>query len=140
MQFSLTTRNLYMHTSSCYVLFKQAVHYVLSHPEERTWAVINLEHTELDSIDYTLRLNYTTVPNTNIITDFLSVGLDTHYQRYYLSGFLTLQQTIDAFLFNRTVSMSNAATASPAAAAALADTYMCKPPQVSCFVGLHEAR
>jgi hypothetical protein len=73
---------------------------------ERTWALLDLTDwpTNGDSMDvqYKIRMNYTTLPNTNEIIDFVSVGLNTEYQQYYLSGFLTLQQTLNEFAFSYT--------------------------------------
>jgi hypothetical protein len=81
-----------------------AVQYVLDNTAaERTWAVIVIDDASSGSVDYTIRLNYTTVPNTNIILDWLAVGLDTHYERYYLSGFLSLQHTIDQWAYSYTL-------------------------------------
>ena len=41
-------------------------------------------------------MNYTVVPSTNWVVRFVALGLDTKYQRYHLSGFLTLQESRDA--------------------------------------------
>jgi ATP-binding cassette subfamily A (ABC1) protein 3 len=46
-------------------------------------------------------MNFTTVPNTNEITNYVSIGLNKDYQMYYLSGFLTLQRTINEFAFSQ---------------------------------------
>jgi hypothetical protein len=45
-------------------------------------------------------MNYTTIPNTNEIVNYVSIGLNPGYQQYYLSGFLTLQRTINEFIFS----------------------------------------
>jgi hypothetical protein len=42
-------------------------------------------------------MNSTTLPNTNEITRWVSIGLSTNYQRYFFSGYLTLQRTINEF-------------------------------------------
>ena len=52
------------------------------------------------ALRYAIRLNYSTVPNTNFIRNFLGVrGLDSRYQRYYFSGFVTLQALVDDYAF-----------------------------------------
>ena len=37
------------------------------------------------------------VPSTNWVVAFIALGLDRRYQRYHLSGFLTLQQLVDEY-------------------------------------------
>ncbi len=46
-------------------------------------------------------MNSTTLPNTNRITRLKSVGLDKDYQKYFLSGHLTLQRTVNEFAILR---------------------------------------
>lgn len=53
-----------------------AVAYALDHLEERTWAVINLEEAVDGRVDYTIRMNFTVVPNTNTVVDMIAIGLD----------------------------------------------------------------
>ncbi|CAJ1947143.1 unnamed protein product [Cylindrotheca closterium] len=69
--------------------------------EERTWALLDFANfdREQDSNSYQIRLNYTTVPNVNEITNWANIGLSRRYQRYYLSGYMTLQRTINEFAF-----------------------------------------
>jgi len=55
---------------------------------------------EKDDLKFTIRMNYTTLPNTAQIVKWFSLGLDRSYQRYYLSGFLTLQRTLNEFAFH----------------------------------------
>lgn len=88
----------------------EAMDYVMDHVNsERTWAVIDLAQLKNSNSDagdgeeenggsFTIRLNYTTVPNTNLIENYVASGLSTRYQRYYLSGYLTLQRTINDFV------------------------------------------
>ncbi|CAM9602166.1 unnamed protein product [Ectocarpus fasciculatus] len=78
-----------------------AVAYALDHLEERTWAVIALDEAADGRVDYTIRVNFTTVPNTNTVVDMIAIGLDPSFRSYYLSGFLTLQTTLDRFMFSR---------------------------------------
>jgi hypothetical protein len=66
---------------------------------ERTWALLNFRNLSAMHLDYSIRLNYSTVPNTNEITKWLARGLDTDYQRYITSGYLTLQSLVDEYAF-----------------------------------------
>jgi len=76
--------------------------------EERTWAVIDLsqlhdssdEHNADKGGSFTIRLNYTTVPNTALVENYVASGLSTRYQRYFLSGYLTLQRTLNEFVMS----------------------------------------
>jgi hypothetical protein len=42
-------------------------------------------------------MNSTTLPNTNEITKWVSIGLNRDYQKYYFSGHLTVQRTVNEF-------------------------------------------
>jgi ATP-binding cassette subfamily A (ABC1) protein 3 len=66
---------------------------------ERTWALLDFSQFNLEeeSSAFKIRMNYTTVPNTARITRWASIGLNDRYQRYYLSGYMTLQRTINEF-------------------------------------------
>lgn len=79
------------------------VQYILDNLDEYALALIVLQRVNLDgdgeSIKYSIRQNYTTLPNTNQIVNWISIGLDTQYQAYLLSGFLTLQSTVDEWIF-----------------------------------------
>ena len=57
----------------------EAVAYALDHLEERTWAVIALEEAVEGRVDYTIRMNFTVVPNTNTVVDMIAIGLDPRY-------------------------------------------------------------
>lgn len=76
-----------------------ALTYINANLDERTWALIHFGDT-LDQVS--LRFNSTVVPNTNQIVDYNSIGLNTAYQQYFLSGFLTLQRTVTEYHFNVT--------------------------------------
>ena len=57
-----------------------------------------------------MRMNSTTLPNTNSITSWISIGLNTEYERYFFSGYLSLQRTVNEFAIWRssnTVSSTN---------------------------------
>lgn len=69
-----------------------AVRYALLHQaEERSWAVIVFNALTPHRLNYSIRLNYSTIPNTYFITNEIARAIDTQYEQYYLSGFLTLQ-------------------------------------------------
>lgn len=79
-----------------------ALTYVNSNLNNRTWAIIDLSgYVNDQDISYKIRMNYTTLPNTNLIVNFISIGLDRKYERYYLSGYLTLQRTLNEFAMAR---------------------------------------
>lgn len=86
-----------------------AVDYIETHLDEPTWALIVLDKAEPTNLDFTIRMNYTSVPNTYILVDWYSMGLNKNYQTYILSGFSTLQQTVNEWMFNYTVSSMTAA-------------------------------
>jgi ATP-binding cassette subfamily A (ABC1) protein 3 len=80
-----------------------ALKFINKNLNERTWALLDFTDGALEEDDfrYKIRMNYTTVPNTNEITNFVSIGLNTDYQMYYLSGYLTLQRTLNEFVFSQ---------------------------------------
>jgi len=106
-----------------------AVSYVLDHEAvERAWAVLVFyslpEAAELPqsstarpapSLRYAIRMNYSTVPNTNWLENSIGQGLDATYQTYYMSGFLTLQALVDEYAFNASGATSAGATIPPPA-------------------------
>lgn len=61
-----------------YYIYEQedAIAYALDHLEERTWAVIALDEAADGLVDYTIRMNFTVVPNTNTVVDMIAIGLD----------------------------------------------------------------
>jgi len=67
--------------------------------EERTWALLDFTDFDLeqDSSSFQIRMNYTTLPNVNQVTNWAATGLNRRYQRYYLSGYMTLQRTVNEF-------------------------------------------
>lgn len=48
----------------------------MDHLEEHTWAVIALDEAEQGRVDYTIRMNFTVLPNTNEVVDMITIGLD----------------------------------------------------------------
>eukprot|EP01041_Mallomonas_annulata_P006632 gene6631-13438_t len=90
---------------------ESAIKFILDNPSERTFALIVIESATPNNVDYTIRMNYTTLPNTNQVTNNYALGLQVIYQRYTTSGFLTLQNTIDEWAFQYT-NTSSASTRS----------------------------
>ena len=86
-----------------------AVNYIETHLNKPTWALIVLNKAKTSSLDFTIRMNYTTVPNTFAIFDQYSQGLNKNYQTYILSGFSTLQRSVNEWMFNYTMTSSTAA-------------------------------
>jgi hypothetical protein len=86
----------------------KAIRYIQNHLGEYTWALIVIHSIDPSNINYEIRLNYTTLPNTNEVVNWISIGLDTTYQRYYLSGFLSLQDVIDQWAFQYVNNMNAA--------------------------------
>mmetsp|Transcript_4477 Transcript_4477/g.10555 ORF Transcript_4477/g.10555 Transcript_4477/m.10555 type:complete len:2546 (+) Transcript_4477:319-7956(+) len=79
-----------------------ALNYIdATNKEERTWALLDFSNFDLEQesndLSYEIRMNYTTVPNVNRVTNWASIGLSRRYQRYYLSGYMTLQRTVNEF-------------------------------------------
>jgi uncharacterized membrane protein len=78
---------------------EQAISYILGHLEERTLCLVVLTELDDQGIRYKIRMNYTTLPNTNEIVNELSVGLNTDYQLYITSGFMSVKDSIDRWVF-----------------------------------------
>lgn len=70
------------------VLQEAAVEYALDHLEERTWAVIALNEADSGRVDYTIRMNFTVLPNTHERVDMIAVGLDYRYIHIYIHTLL----------------------------------------------------
>jgi ABC-type multidrug transport system ATPase subunit len=92
----------------------KAVRYINDNVNEPTWALVDLTNSfpsasltksDLDNVSFTLRMNYTTIPNTSFKVNPYKPGLNPEYQKYYLSGFLTLQRTLQEFAFAQAVSV-----------------------------------
>jgi ABC-2 family transporter protein len=101
-----------------------AVQYIEEHNfDERLWALIDFSQWHHDvpangetldngvsdgdedsdiplHVKYKIRMNQTTLPNTDEIVNYHSIGLNPDYQKYYLSGYLTLQRTLNDFAFH----------------------------------------
>lgn len=91
---TLNSSNTFIHKSE-----SRAIKYILNHLESRAFALIVVHEVSLAKVNYEIRQNYTTLPNTNRVVNWISLGLDTEYQRYYLSGFLSVKQSVDVWAF-----------------------------------------
>lgn len=70
---------------------------------DRTWAVLSFKELDIDNgrIDYTIRTNYSVVPSTRYLSSRFLNGVNRRYQGYFLSGFLTLQSTIETYVLEK---------------------------------------
>jgi len=99
------TLNILIHESE-----ELALNFINDNLNERTWALIHLKTIETEKVEYKIRMNYTTLPNTNRIVNFVSIGLNKDYVQYYLSGYLTLQRTLNEFAMTRSGCNNNDTT------------------------------
>ena len=96
------TLKYYTHSSE-----KSAVDYILS-PQNtrRTFALVVMRQTDGISsgkVNYVIRMNYTALQNTNTVIDSsLGKSFNNRFQSYFLSGYSTLSNTIDQFIWNFT--------------------------------------
>eukprot|EP00752_Nemacystus_decipiens_P003898 g3578.t3 len=127
---SNTTKGFDMITHRVHESEDDAVAYALDHLEERTWAVIALDEASSGRVDYTIRMNFTVVPNTNTVVDMISIGLDPSFRSYYLSGFLTLQTTLDRFMFNRALPAAASSEEQEGRSEEQSGGFTCVPPDV----------
>ena len=98
-----------------------ALDYILDHvDDERTWGLVALRELCPSRVDYAVRLNYTQIPNTNLITRFLDRGLETDFQSYVTSGFLTMQALVDEYVFENAATHGTAARYAPPTSYSLA--------------------
>ena len=104
---------------------QEALLYITENANEPAWALIDMSKTfssassqtkgdlnellltrdDLNNATFIIRMNYTTIPNTSERATFFAPELNTNYQKYYLSGFLTLQQTLHDFAFSQASSV-----------------------------------
>ena len=94
--------DVYVHSSE-----QAGVDFIMKYLERPAFALIVLRDVTPSKVNYVIRQNYTTLPNTNEIRFRSSVGLDRAYQDYILSGFLSLQQAVDDWAFNYTRASSS---------------------------------
>ncbi|CAM6001577.1 unnamed protein product [Sphagnum balticum] len=65
------------------------------------WAVVVVNQMDPlnGKVDYKIRMNFTTVPHTWSTIHKHRIGLLTYYKHYYTSGFLSLQDAINSYVF-----------------------------------------
>lgn len=86
----LSSYTVYIHDNE-----NNGMKYILSHLDERALVFIILREISLKKVNYVIRMNYTTLPSTNRLINDFPLGLDTDYQKYFLSGFLSIQSAVD---------------------------------------------
>jgi hypothetical protein len=115
---SPATYDLINHLNSSYVEFSslniyvhdtedEGVDFILNNLDSPALAFIVLREISTSKVNYVIRQNYTTLPNTNSIVESATIGLDTQYQQYFLSGFLSIERAIDQWVFEYTGATSN---------------------------------
>jgi hypothetical protein len=82
---------------------KEAVQFILDSADETpTLALIVLREISPRKVNFVIRQNYTTLPNTNQVIVEAAIGLDTSYLDYIFSGFLTLERAVNEWAFEYT--------------------------------------
>lgn len=81
---------------------EDAVDYISNNPENYAFALIVIHEIKPEKVNYEIRLNFTTLPNTRRIIYNNVRGMNTRYQQYFLSGYLTLQNVVDTWAFGYT--------------------------------------
>ncbi len=94
--------NIFVHDTE-----EEGVNFILDHLDSPALALISLREVSNSKVNYVIRQNYTTLPNTNSIVQSATIGLDTQYQQYFLSGFLSMERAIDEWVFEYTGATSN---------------------------------
>ncbi|CAK9883366.1 unnamed protein product [Sphagnum jensenii] len=77
------------------------------------WAIVVVNHLDLfnGKIEYKIRMNFTTIPPTTDTIHRRRKGVLTYYKQYYTSGFLSLQDVINTYIFSLVPNPSEATTA-----------------------------
>ncbi|OAE27724.1 hypothetical protein AXG93_4193s1240 [Marchantia polymorpha subsp. ruderalis] len=80
---------------------KDALDWALRGSKEPLWAIIVVKHLDIadGKVDYTIRMNYTTVPRTWRTVHKRRRGMIDKYKDYYTSGFLSLQNAVNSYVF-----------------------------------------
>lgn len=104
-----TTKSFKTLKSHFHATEADGIDYILNHLENRALALIDLRKITGQKINYVIRQNYTTLPNTNQVFVAIARGLDTSFQMYLTSGFLTLEKTIDKWALDYSVKQVNPA-------------------------------
>ncbi|KAL2633831.1 hypothetical protein R1flu_005310 [Riccia fluitans] len=80
---------------------KEALDWALRGSKEPLWAIVVVKRLDVldGKVDCTIRMNYTTVPRTWRTVHKRRHGMIDQYKHYYTSGFLTLQSSINSYVF-----------------------------------------
>jgi len=83
----------------------EALQHIPTHPssdEDRTWALMVFDEVDIDGgrLEYTIRMNASTLASTKSTIDSFAIGINEAYKRYFWSGFLTLQRMIEDVALN----------------------------------------
>jgi ABC-type multidrug transport system fused ATPase/permease subunit len=85
---------------------KEGVRYILDNLDSPALALIVLREITPEKVNYVIRQNYTTLPNTNQVIIDAVIGLNTEYLDYIFSGFLSLERAVNAWAFEYTNAIS----------------------------------
>jgi ATP-binding cassette subfamily A (ABC1) protein 3 len=71
--------------------------------DDRVWAVINCVNLDVGggNVEYTIRMNYSTIPHTNALSTSFHIGFDETYKQYIISGFSSIQQAMDVYILSK---------------------------------------
>jgi ABC-type multidrug transport system fused ATPase/permease subunit len=97
-----STIDVYIHDTE-----KAGIRYILDNLDAPALALIVLREITPEKVNYVIRQNYTTLPNTNQVIIDAVIGLNTEYQDYIFSGFLSLERAINAWAFEYTNAISS---------------------------------
>jgi ABC-type multidrug transport system fused ATPase/permease subunit len=97
-----STIDVYIHDTE-----KAGISYILDNLDAPALALIVLREITPEKVNYVIRQNYTTLPNTNQVIIDAVIGLNTEYQDYIFSGFLSLERAINAWAFEYTNAISS---------------------------------
>jgi hypothetical protein len=92
------SRKVYKHETE-----SKAIHFIRHNSnQDPILALIVIKEVKPRSLHYVIRQNFTTLPKTSEVIKYPSPKLSTAYQRYILSGYLTLQNEVDGWAFQYT--------------------------------------
>jgi hypothetical protein len=71
---------------------------------DRHWAVVVFNQLDIPNgkVEFTIRMNYSVVPYTSYSYNRFAYGSDTTYQKYFISGFLSIQNLISEYVLTKT--------------------------------------
>lgn len=84
----------------------EAVRWILGNLNERAWSLVVVRGVTRQKVNYVIRMNYTSLARTSTVLNRYQFGYNDLYQTYFYSGFVSLQQVIDDWVFNYTNTQS----------------------------------